>query len=326
MFEHSLPTNDYSSKARSPLVTVQMPVYNGQEYLAETIESILNQTFRDFEFLMLDDGSTDESLNLLRSYAEKDSRIHVITRENRGLGETQRELAESANGEFIAQMDQDDVSMLNRLELQVDFLRKNPNVAVVGGAYQMIDGAGRYLTTLKQPISNTEIQALILGGHCAIAHSGAMMRSADIKSIGGYDKNFNTATDLDLWLRLGEVGELANLSDVVFKYRLHDKSASEKVGQSQRNEARKACENAWKRRNITYEFSADQLWRPGPDKESRHKFMLKYGWWAWNSNEFMTAFFYGWQAIKAKPLSLAGWKLLAVSLISKVNNREKRCH
>lgn len=307
--------NNQSGEVKRPALTVQMPVYNGQEYLAETIESILNQTLSDFEFLILDDGSTDDSLEILKRYAAQDSRISIITRENKGLGITQHELIQHAKGEFIAQTDQDDISLPNRLELQFNFLKENPNVVAVGGAYQLIDGAGRYLTTLPQPISNEEIQSLILEGHCALIHPGSMMRSKQMKISGGYDNSFNLALDLDLWLRLGEIGELANLSEVVLKYRLHGKSASEIMGKNQRNEARKACERAWKRRNITCQFTAHFDWRPSTDKASQHSFMLKYGWWAWNRCQRKTAAFYGWQAIKVKPLSIAGWKLLIVSLV-----------
>ena len=113
------------------MVSVQMRVFNGGNYLAEAVESILNQTFQDFEFLVLDDGSTDDSLAILRQYAHKDSRIRVISRENRGLGVTQHESVQHTRGEFIAQLDQDDIALQDRLELQVDFLRKNPKVVAV---------------------------------------------------------------------------------------------------------------------------------------------------------------------------------------------------
>jgi glycosyltransferase involved in cell wall biosynthesis len=292
-----------------------MPVFNGQDYLKEAVESILNQTYRDFEFLLLDDGSTDSSLALLRQYAEQDSRIRLITRENKGLTVTLNELLSYARGEFVARMDADDISMPDRFERQVSFLNENHKVLCVGGAYQLIDGAGRYLTTLMLPQTDAEIQALNLEGHCSLAHPSVMMRTAPLKSIGGYDENCDTAEDFDLWLRLGEVGELANLSDVLLKYRLHDKSISEIAGKKQREAVRRACEDAYRRRNIVGVFSAESSWRPGADKSSRHVFMLKYGWWAWNSRQRKTAAYYGRRAIMLKPFSIAGWKLLFVSLL-----------
>jgi len=304
-------------KFKPPTVTVQMPVFNGENYLADAIQSILSQTYKDFEFIIIDDGSTDDSLNIINCYAHSDARIHVVSRENRGLGTTQQELVQLAQGEYIAQMDQDDISLPNRLELQVEFLESNPKVVVLGGACELIDSFDRYITTLKMPLTNYDIQSHILGGHGAIAHPSAMMRSTHLKLIGGYNTKLNTAMDLDLWLRMGEVGELGNCNDVLLKYRLHDKSVSEKFGDIQRDEARQACEDAWERRNITYQFSADELWRPGPDRASQHKFMLKYGWWAWNSRQRGTALFYGCKAIRARPFSMAGWMLLIVSLIKR---------
>ena len=307
--------NKDSNLGVPPVISVLMPVYNGGQYLGEAVESILNQTFRDFEFLVLDDGSTDDSLKQLRLYAAQDSRLHVITRENRGLTSTLNELLLYARGEFVARMDADDVSMPDRFDHQVAFLKENHQAVCVGGAYQMIDNAGRYLTTLTPPQGDLEIQQLCLGGHTAINHPTVLMRLSAVSLVGGYDSDHDFVEDLDLWLRLGEVGKLANLSDVLLKYRLHEKSISEGAGKKQREAARRVCESAWKRRNIVGVFSAQDAWRPGADRASRHSFMLKYGWWAWNSHQRKTAAFYGWKAIKEQPFKMDGWKLLMVSLI-----------
>lgn len=304
----------------APTISVLMPVYNGGKYLAEAVESILDQTYRDFEFIVMDDGSTDDTLKQLQQYAAKDSRLRVIAKEHRGLGPTQRELVEFAGGEFIAHMDADDIALPCRFEQQIAFLKKNPKVVALGGAYQVIDNAGRYLTTLTQPQTDTEIQQLMLSGHTAMSHPAVMMRLEAIHQVGGYDSEYDLAEDLDLFLRLGEVGELANLTDVLLKYRLHDKSISENAAQEIREPTRKTCERAWKRRNIAGEFTANSLWRPGPDRASQHAFMLQYGWWAWNSRQRKTAAFYGWQAVKVKPFAIAGWKLLVVALFKPLVN------
>ena len=117
----------------------------------------------------------------------------------------------------------------------------------VGGNYQLIDVAGRYLITLTMPKANKEIQALHLRGHCALLHPSAMMRSDAVRLIGNYHTTFSTATDMDLWLRLGEVGEvgelgeLVNIDNVILKYRLHDKSTSERAGLAQRKRGLRAC-------------------------------------------------------------------------------------
>lgn len=323
MSELPYTVNVQSNESRIPIVSVVMPVYNGEKYLTEAVESILNQKFRDFEFLVIDDGSTDNSLNLLRQYAARDTRLQVITRENRGEAFTANELLTYARGEFVARMDQDDIALPNRFELQVNFLKENPKVVALGGAYQMIDSAGRYLTTLIPPQTDIEIQQLNLAGHTAINNPTAMMRRMSMKLVGGYNIELHLVDDLDLWLRLGEVGELANLADVLLKYRLHDQSISAMAGMKQRDAARSACESAWRRRNITAAFTATALWRPSSDSISRHAFMLKYGWWAWSSRQRKTAAFYGWQAIKVKPFSMDGWKLLFVPLFKPLEVAEK---
>lgn len=315
MFDSVLGGESFFCGNEAPLVSVQMPVFNGVEHLAESIESILNQTFKNFEFIIIDDGSTDASLEILQRYAAKDSRIRLLSRENRGLSATQHELVTLARGEFIAQLDQDDIALPQRLALQVDFLNKNSAVVCVGGSYQLIDGAGRYLTTLRLPTDNLEIQAANLQGHCALLHPAAMMRRGAVLSVGSYDTSYNTATDIDLWLRLGEIGELANLDLVILKYRLHDKSASENAGSSQREEARRACESAWRRRGVVGVFNASSAWRPGCDNASKMLFALQYGWWAWNSCQRSTAIYYGWKAVKLQLYSWASWKLLLVALI-----------
>lgn len=298
-----------------PLISVLLPVFNGGQYLDEAVRSILGQTFSRFEILAADDGSTDDSLRRLRRYAARDPRLRVIARENRGLIYTLNELLSKARGDLIARMDADDVSLPQRFELQVAFLERNPRVVCVGGAWQIIDDAGRYLTTLSPAQSDADIQRLCLRGHTSINHPTAMMRRAAANQVGGYTIGCDLVEDLDLWLRLGEVGELANLPDVLLKYRLHPKSLSETAGQRQREAARRVCESAWSRRNIQEYFEAGDSWRPADDRGSRQKFMLQYGWWAWSSGQRRTAALYGWKAIRARPFATGGWKLLIVALI-----------
>jgi hypothetical protein len=119
-----------------------------------------------------------------------------------------------------------------------------------------------------------------------------------------------------MWLRLGERGKLANVPQVLLKFRLHDKSISERKGQEQRRLAREACERAWRRRGLSdMTFEADNLWRPGKDRQSRHAFSLRYGWWAFNSAQRKTALVYGAKAVWADPLKPGGWKLLACAAV-----------
>lgn len=300
----------------SPVVSVLLPVFNGEKYLVQAIDSILSQTFCDFELLLLDDGSTDGSLKILRKYEMLDSRIRLTTRENRGLIATLNELLTQARGKYIARMDADDVALPGRFASQLNFLERNPSVVCVGGSYEIIDGAGRYLTTFIQPSTDVEIQGLMLAGHVAINHPTVMVRSISMSAMGGYDTRYEAAEDYDLWLRIGEIGELANLNEVVLKYRLHENSVSETSGKKQRESIRRACESAWERRGVACGvFTASKLWRPSTNIASQQTFALQYGWWAWNSGQRFTAIYYGWKAIKLQVRSFAGWKLLLVALI-----------
>lgn len=306
-----------------PTLSVLMPVYNAERYLAEAMESILQQTFTDFEFLIINDGSTDRSLSILQRYAAEDPRIRLVSRANTGYVQALNEMLALAEGEFIARMDADDISLPNRFAHQVEFLQQQPDVVCVGGAQAWIDEAGRFLSCLSAPQEDSEIQRLALAGHTPINHPSAMMRRSAVLQIGGYDPNLCPAEDLDLWLRLGEIGKLANLSETVLKYRQHDQSVSERQHATQTQQKRKACENAWQRRGIAGHFEATDPWRPGKDRKSRHQFMMQYGWWAFNSGERQTALVYSWKAIQALPTHLGGWKLLLSALVKPIPAQTK---
>jgi len=139
-------------------VSVLMPVFNGEKYLGAAVESILAQTYPDFELVILDDGSTDGSLRMLRQFRRGDPRIRIISREHRGFDDTANQLIGLARGEYVALMAQDDIALPERLALQVAFLRSNPEVLCVGGSFEVIDGDGRFLTILRQPETDQDIQ------------------------------------------------------------------------------------------------------------------------------------------------------------------------
>jgi cellulose synthase/poly-beta-1,6-N-acetylglucosamine synthase-like glycosyltransferase len=293
-----------------PTVSVIMPVYNAERFVAKAVESILCQTFADFEFLIVNDGSTDRSLAILERYAAQDGRIRLISHANTGYVTALNEMVQLSQGEFLARMDADDIAMDDRFQLQVARLRQEPELVCLGGAHGMIDEQGRWLTCLAMPEQNEDIQTLALAGHTPINHPCVMMRRSAVLQVGAYDTALAPCEDLDLWLRLGEIGKLGNLKAMVLKYRLHANSVSEKQGMLQKQKAREACEQAWRRRGIDGTFEAVELWRPGCDRRSRHKFMLRYGWWAFNSGQRQTALLYGYRAIQTLPWQREGWQLL----------------
>jgi glycosyltransferase involved in cell wall biosynthesis len=304
--------------ASAPLISVLLSVYNGRLYVQEAVESILSQTLGDFELLIIDDGSKDDSVLILKRLEKQDSRIRLIARENRGLTVTLNELFASSRGEFLARMDCDDVALPHRFAVQIDALRRHPKVVCTGGCFELIDASGRSLTTLRPPTDNAEIQRQVLRGHGAICHPCAMIRRDAMQQIGGYDERYRTAQDLDLWLRLGEVGELANVPETILKFRLHESSVSETRRLEQRRYARLACERAWARRGVAGTFDADEPWRPGEDAASKLSYALKYGWWAFNSGQRRTAMHYAMKAIRTRPFDSSGWKLLTCAAFKRM--------
>ncbi len=308
-----------------PAISVLMPVYNAERYVAEAVESILNQSFADFEFLILDDGSTDRSLKILQQYAAQDARIQLTSRPNRGLVVTLNELLTQAKADLIARMDADDVALPDRFARQVEFLQAHPEVVCVGGAQDWIDEAGRFLIHHAEVEQDAEIQPLILTGQIPINHPSVLMRRAAVVQVGGYDASTYPAEDLDLWLRLGEVGALANLRETVLKYRQHERSISELKQIEQIQQRRQVCERAWQRRGISgqYQFQETEPWRP-IDRPSRCRFMTLYGWWFFNRGERDAAIVYSLKAIRALPFALEGWKLLGCSLVKPLPQPDPR--
>jgi glycosyltransferase involved in cell wall biosynthesis len=293
-----------------PAVSVLMSVYNADRYLDEAVRSILHQSFGDFEFIIIDDGSTDGSLNILRRYEASDSRIRVISRANTGYCKALNEALALARGEFIARMDADDVSAPQRFERQLKFLRANPEVLVLGAAVDLIDGDGRLLLRTPQPISDQEIQKDGLSGHCSIVHSAVMIRRDAMVEAGGYDVDACPSEDLDLWLRLGEHGKLANLPDVLGKYRLHTSSICATNSDKQKIKSQEVSERARTRRGVEGSYVWVEPSRASSDARSQHEFLLKYGWWAFQSAQRSTALLYAWRAIKQMPWRAEGWRLL----------------
>ena len=301
---------------RDPLVSVLMTVHNGQRYLAESVASVLRQDMDDFELVVVDDGSTDGTPDILENLSARDSRLRVRGQSNRGIPKSANEGLSMCRGQYVARLDSDDLAKPDRLRRQVEFLERE-DVVCVGSWFDLIDERGRFLTVLKPPEEDHEIQRLALAGHGSICHPCAMIRRGALERIGGYDEHFALACDLDLWLRLGEVGRLANMAVSLTRYRVHSGSVSEQRGRQQRDYARQACERAWKRRGMDGTFEAEDLWRPGEDRLSKHAYALKYGWWAFNAAEHRTAVYYGARAVALSPWNGEGWSLLLSALARK---------
>jgi len=203
-----------------PVVSVVMVTCNVERFLAESIESILDQTFRQFEFIIVDFGSTDKSKAIASNYAARDGRIKLHTIPKCSLPEARNEGGFLAQGEYIAIMDADDVSLPNRLLWQVEFMEKHPEVGVLGGGVEWINAAGKPLITNRHPLGDREIQSA-LRTHSVLWQPTALIRREAFVQVGGYRPAFVVAHDYDLWLRIAEHFKMANLEQVVLKYRIH---------------------------------------------------------------------------------------------------------
>ncbi|MBU4477612.1 MAG: glycosyltransferase [Candidatus Omnitrophica bacterium] len=205
-------------------VTVLMSVYNGQRYLAGAMESILNQSFKDFEFLIVNDGSMDRTAEILQGYS--DCRIKIINNEkNIGLTKSLNEGAQIARGKYIARMDADDISLPERLEKQVVFLDEHADVALVGTNFLHINAQGEQLTTVVVPTQNDELQEKLLKQNC-FCHGSVMFRRDVFDEIGYYSEEFKYAQDYDLFLRIAEHFNIANLKEVLYRWRLDEGAIS----------------------------------------------------------------------------------------------------
>ena len=206
-------------------MSVVLVVCNVDRFLAEAIESVLGQTYCDFEFVIVDFGSTDISRSIVASYAAKDARIRSHGIPHCGLAAARNAGCSLARGRYIAIMDADDVCTPDRLAWQVEFMESHPKVGVLGSAVEWIDTNGEVLIVRENPTDNLDIQSALLEC-CPLWQPTVLMRREAFVAVGGYRPPFALAEDYDLWLRIAEHCEIANLKQTVLKYRIHPHQVS----------------------------------------------------------------------------------------------------
>lgn len=204
-----------------------MSIYNGAKYLREAVDSVLNQTFTDFEFIIVNDGSTDTTADILSSYT--DPRIKIITNtKNLGLTKSLNIGLKIARGEYIARQDADDISLLHRLSTQHGFMKKHPHLAALGGWAEFIDSHNRITGSRRPPTNPDIIKFSLISFHNAAIHPTLMLRLSAIKQVGFYNEKFVLAQDFDLCSRLALNGFIIqNLPKIFIQKRRH----SEAIGQ-----------------------------------------------------------------------------------------------
>jgi hypothetical protein len=204
----------------APAVSVVMPVRDGGVFLAAAMESILGQTLTALELVVVDDGSTDGTADLLAQYADRDRRVRVVRQSAVGLGAALRIGCDLAQGDLLARMDADDIAVPDRLARQVAFLSRHPAVAVVGSAVTYVDPSGATIKVGPATPDDATIRER-LQREAVFFHPTVLMRRSAYRAVGGYRSVAVPCEDLDLWLRLAERYELANLTEPLLRYRLH---------------------------------------------------------------------------------------------------------
>ncbi len=204
-----------------PTVSVVMPVYNAGEFLQEAVQSVLDQTFRCFEVIVIDDGSTDNSSEILKSFQKLDTRIAMYHQENSGVIASLNRGCKLAKGKYIARMDADDVCHPVRLEKQISFLEKHPEVGILGSAAFIVNEFGATVDQIVVPANPALIQWHLAFENCFV-HSSVVMRRDVLQALDYYRSGARHAEDYDLWSRATDITRLTNLPDSLMKRRVWD--------------------------------------------------------------------------------------------------------
>jgi glycosyltransferase involved in cell wall biosynthesis len=215
-----------------PTISIIMPVWNGAKYLRPAIDSILNQTFHDFEFIIINDGSTDETLSIIESY--DDPRVVLISQANQGVTKSLNNGLKAAKGEFIARMDADDLAMPERLEKQLGFLQANPDIGLCGSRAIAIDKDGQVLRNFDYPPLTHQAIVRYYLLHNPFIHSSVLFRKSVIEQCGGYDESIPRAQDYELWGRVIAKYRTANLPDHLLEYRVLNEGVTKSKNLSMR--------------------------------------------------------------------------------------------
>lgn len=239
-------------------ISVIMPVHNGERFVGEAIESILNQTFTDYELIIVDDGSTDTTPAILQRYEQADPRVRLYRHPtNRGVYLSRNLGCQHANGSYLALMDADDISLPDRLQRQADYLNGSPNIGLVGSAAQAIDESGHAQSVMHFPTLPGVLGWMILFSNFFVL-STVMIRRSIMEQLGYYRTDVNVGQDFDLWARAGRITQMVNLPEPLVKYRVWNGSITSKRFEMQEQTATRVVRDnvsCWIDRDITLEVA-----------------------------------------------------------------------
>jgi glycosyltransferase involved in cell wall biosynthesis len=235
----------------TPTISVVIPAYNAQRYLRSAIQSVLAQTFRDFECIIVDDGSTDRTAAIIADLASRDARVRPLSVPHGGIVAALNAGVEAARADLIARMDADDLCVPERFERQLEYLRRDSGCVAVGSRVLLVDPYGSPLWETDQKLTSEEIESSLLRGNgLAICHPTVIMRKRAVIAAGMYAAQYQWVEDLDLFLRLAEIGRVANLPGVLLHYRQHFGSVNKHKAQLQEQIKEQLLADAFRRRNL----------------------------------------------------------------------------
>ncbi|HEX8521009.1 MAG TPA: glycosyltransferase [Tepidisphaeraceae bacterium] len=289
-----------------------MPSYNVAPYIDDAIESILAQTYGDFEFLITDDGSTDGTAAKVQKHAQRDSRIRFFPMKHEGYVKMLRFGLSQARGTLIARMDSDDFSLPNRFARQVEYFERHPQCVAVGSQVILTDPYGTPVEQPQHPTSHEQIENdLLSGSGWAIVHPAAMMRKAAVDEVGGYDPKLDLCEDVDLFLKLGEVGRLANLPEVLVHYRQHPTSVNHTKHEQQQRVLPAVVAAAYERRGKQMPADWTVPARTVLPAAEQHR---RWGWSALKLGKASVARKHALAVLRRMPLSPDAWRLTACAI------------
>jgi glycosyltransferase involved in cell wall biosynthesis len=291
-----------------PKVSVILAAYNAEKYLVSAVQSILDQTFTDFELLLFDDGSKDSTPQIVADFGKKDPRVVPISRANKGLTPTLNEGISRAQGEYLARMDADDLSLPRRFAEQVKYLDEHPECVCLGSRVTLVDPYASPIKDTDHKLTHEEIEAgLLKGVGWSIVHPAAMMRADAVRKVGGYREQFKTSQDLDLFLRLSEIGRLANLAEPLVQYRQHFESVANTKADEQWRVKSIIVGDAYDRRGLARPEQWDFNRRVPKSFEDQIK---DWVWAALRAGNPDVARKHARQLLRKKPLSLDSLKVM----------------
>ncbi len=299
---------------RVPTVTVLMPLYNAVPFLAQAIESILAQSYTDFELLIVDDGSTDDSAAIAAEYEQRDARVRLVRCPHQGVPTVNVGLG-LVQSELLARMDADDVSQPLRLEKQHQYMTTHPECVAVGTWLIRTDPKLNPAGEQKPPLQHDEIDAALLRGDgSAIVQGTTMFRTSALKQIGGWRADFDWVEDLDLYLRLAEVGRLANLPVHLYQYRRHFQSVCARRYDVMCQNLARVLEEAWQRRGLPGQPDLSEVTARLGEGWSPAQYYRSWACHAMHQANGKLAREHAWQAVKREPMSLESWRVMYWSL------------